>query len=300
MFKKPRVASDSFNGEQVERMAVVSPSEQEMALHVLIYRWLQFGETEPFPNAAPEGLANAVRRDAEKKWRQSAVTSEEKNGDREAPRVGDFFPWDVVPQEEARDILRSVVESTEGAILAAAARDYLERQAVGRKKIKKWKVDGEQTDRLEAQYDAYVKGLHCGKAQVAASSVYELEAERACLLWEPKLDVDAAAAREAQRQTAKKRRQDPDAQQQNAIECREKNRRQDWSGWAATLENKDKRLQDGFHRTGDSWGDSAFDQLSKVKGKAFVKNMQKCKRSSWRGGGALDQGVNSLVFSDSD
>eukprot|EP00392_Amoebophrya_sp_AT5.2_P008216 g8235.t1 len=41
---------------------------------------------------------------------------------------------------------------------------------------------------------------------------------------------------------------------------------------------------------GDSWGDKAFAAMSVVKGKAFVKEMQKKKKASWRGGGAIDMG----------
>jgi len=40
--------------------------------------------------------------------------------------------------------------------------------------------------------------------------------------------------------------------------------------------------------------------MLKVKGKGFRKEMAKKKRASWRGGGSIDQGVNSLTFSDSD
>ncbi|CAD7940013.1 unnamed protein product [Amoebophrya sp. A120] len=97
-----------------------------------------------------------------------------------------------------------------------------------------------------------------------------------------------------------KKKKSKDEPKPDAIECREQNRRQDWNKWAKTLEGKDERLQNGFHRTGDSWGDKAFAQLSVVKGKAFVKQMQKNKRASWRGGGAIDVKVNSYFFSDSD
>merc|ERR1719456_1194564 len=49
---------------------------------------------------------------------------------------------------------------------------------------------------------------------------------------------------------------------------------------------------------GDTWGDQAADDLLKVKGKGFRKEMAKKKRASWRGGGNIDMGVNSLMFSD--
>lgn len=76
--------------------------------------------------------------------------------------------------------------------------------------------------------------------------------------------------------------------------------------WKATI--KDARLLDNTHTSkakfggseGDSWADSAAGDLLKVKGKGFRKEMQKKKRASWKGGGQLDQGVNSIKFDDSD
>jgi hypothetical protein len=82
--------------------------------------------------------------------------------------------------------------------------------------------------------------------------------------------------------------------------------RVDHSKWVATI--KDSRLVDNTHEAkvkfggsmGDSWGDAAAADMIKVKGKGFRKEMQKKKRASWRGGGELDQGVNSIPFPDSD
>jgi len=76
--------------------------------------------------------------------------------------------------------------------------------------------------------------------------------------------------------------------------------------WKATI--KDTRLKDNTHEAkikfgggeGDSWGDKASEDLLKVKGKGFRKEMAKKKRASWRGGGEIDQGVNSIKFEDSD
>lgn len=76
--------------------------------------------------------------------------------------------------------------------------------------------------------------------------------------------------------------------------------------WSATI--KDSRLKDNTHEAkvkfgggeGDSWGDKASEDLLKVKGKGFRKEMAKKKRASWRGGGEIDQGVNSIKFEDSD
>lgn len=53
-----------------------------------------------------------------------------------------------------------------------------------------------------------------------------------------------------------------------------------------------------FEKGGDSWGDQAAEVLGKVKGKGFVKAMQKLKRASWKGQGTIDTGINSVQFSD--
>jgi len=82
-------------------------------------------------------------------------------------------------------------------------------------------------------------------------------------------------------------------------------KRIDDSKWISTI--KDSRLMDNTHKAkdrfgdsaGDSWGDRAAEDMLKVKGKGFRKEMQKKKRSSWRGAGAIDQGVNSVKFDDS-
>eukprot|EP00933_Yihiella_yeosuensis_P077062 TRINITY_DN8714_c0_g1_i14.p1 TRINITY_DN8714_c0_g1~~TRINITY_DN8714_c0_g1_i14.p1 ORF type:complete len:327 (+),score=121.97 TRINITY_DN8714_c0_g1_i14:63-1043(+) len=70
---------------------------------------------------------------------------------------------------------------------------------------------------------------------------------------------------------------------------------------------KDSRLLDNTHlgkakfggSQGDSWADRASEDMLKVKGKGFRKEMQKKKRASWKGTGELDQGVNSIKFADS-
>lgn len=87
-------------------------------------------------------------------------------------------------------------------------------------------------------------------------------------------------------------------------------RRVDDAAWRAKIEKMDPRLLDNTHTakvkfgiavdTGDSWADKASEDLLKVKGKDFRKEMMKKKKASWKGGGALDQGVNSIPFPDSD
>lgn len=76
--------------------------------------------------------------------------------------------------------------------------------------------------------------------------------------------------------------------------------------WKAQI--KDDRLRDNTHLAkqrfgggvGDTWADKASEDLLKVKGKGFRKEMMKKKKASWRGGGELDFGVNSVKFSDSE
>lgn len=63
-------------------------------------------------------------------------------------------------------------------------------------------------------------------------------------------------------------------------------------------ENPD--LKQAWAKRGDSWVSQASNDLGKVKGKDFRKQMQKMKRASWRGTGELDMGVNSMKFPDSD
>eukprot|EP00927_Polykrikos_kofoidii_P034412 TRINITY_DN2920_c0_g2_i1.p1 TRINITY_DN2920_c0_g2~~TRINITY_DN2920_c0_g2_i1.p1 ORF type:complete len:279 (-),score=74.98 TRINITY_DN2920_c0_g2_i1:82-846(-) len=71
------------------------------------------------------------------------------------------------------------------------------------------------------------------------------------------------------------------------------------SKWISTV--KDHRLLDNTHKSlgGDTWGDKASEDLLKVKGKGFRKEMAKKKRASWRGGGEIDQRVLSVKFDDS-
>jgi len=76
--------------------------------------------------------------------------------------------------------------------------------------------------------------------------------------------------------------------------------------WRSTI--KDDRLLDNTHLAkqkfggskGDSWADKASEDLLKVKGKGFRKEMARKKKASWRGGGEIDQGVNSIPLDDSD
>lgn len=83
-------------------------------------------------------------------------------------------------------------------------------------------------------------------------------------------------------------------------------KRIDESKWTSVI--KDSRLLDNTHKAkqkfgnsaGDTWADKASEDLLKVKGKGFRKEMAKKKRASWRGGGELDQGVNSIKFESSD
>lgn len=96
----------------------------------------------------------------------------------------------------------------------------------------------------------------------------------------------------------KRRTENADAPPVDSIASREFNQRENWDKWKIELQGKDSRLVDGNCRAGDAWGNQAASDLGKVKGKGFRKEMAKKKRSSWRGGGALDQGCNSFKFDD--
>lgn len=85
--------------------------------------------------------------------------------------------------------------------------------------------------------------------------------------------------------------------------------RVDEDKWNKTI--KDSRMLDNTHKAkakfgdsggvsaGDTWADRASEDMLKVKGKGFRKEMQKKKRASWKGAGELDQGVNSVPFAQS-
>eukprot|EP00929_Paragymnodinium_shiwhaense_P036839 TRINITY_DN19702_c0_g1_i1.p1 TRINITY_DN19702_c0_g1~~TRINITY_DN19702_c0_g1_i1.p1 ORF type:complete len:254 (-),score=115.49 TRINITY_DN19702_c0_g1_i1:274-1035(-) len=80
----------------------------------------------------------------------------------------------------------------------------------------------------------------------------------------------------------------------------------DHDKWVGVATAKDKRLLDNTHEAkdkygvkGDSWGDQASEDLLKVKGKGFRKEMAKKKRASWRGGGEISQVTNSIPLDDS-
>eukprot|EP00928_Gymnodinium_smaydae_P032765 TRINITY_DN23647_c0_g1_i1.p1 TRINITY_DN23647_c0_g1~~TRINITY_DN23647_c0_g1_i1.p1 ORF type:complete len:289 (-),score=68.91 TRINITY_DN23647_c0_g1_i1:192-1016(-) len=81
--------------------------------------------------------------------------------------------------------------------------------------------------------------------------------------------------------------------------------RVDGAKWTSAV--IDARMLDNSHEAkarfgtsaGDSWADRAAEDLLKVKGKDFRKEMAKKKRATWRGGGAIDQGVNSIKFDES-
>jgi outer membrane biosynthesis protein TonB len=76
-------------------------------------------------------------------------------------------------------------------------------------------------------------------------------------------------------------------------------RRVESEKWETKIKDDKLRITAHKDKGGDSWGDKAAEDLLKVKGKDFRKEMAKKKKASWRGGGAIDQGVNSIKF-DSD
>lgn len=137
-----------------------------------------------------------------------------------------------------------------------------------------------------------------------------------------KRKAEAAAAAEAagEEEPAKKKKKEAAAEEAIELPVKDKKgkkapkehktgeffQREDWSKWTTAI--KDQRMKDNTHEAkkafgggdGDTWADKASEDLLKTKGKGFRKEMAKKKRASWRGGGSLDQGVNSIPFSDSD
>lgn len=84
-------------------------------------------------------------------------------------------------------------------------------------------------------------------------------------------------------------------------------KRVDDDAWRSKIE--DSRLLDNTHKAkqkfgneadGDTWGDKAAEDLGRVRGKDFRKEMMKKKKASWKGGGSIDQSTNSIAFPDSD
>lgn len=125
------------------------------------------------------------------------------------------------------------------------------------------------------------------------------------------LDTPAPAAEAAEEEEAAPATKKSKKEKKQEKEAKEKKvgvpfKRIDEEKWTQAI--KDERLKDNTHLAknkfglgaGDSWADKASEDLLKVKGKGFRKEMAKKKRASWRGGGELDQGVNSVPFDDSD
>ncbi|CAJ1421600.1 unnamed protein product [Effrenium voratum] len=130
-------------------------------------------------------------------------------------------------------------------------------------------------------------------AEAAEAEAAEVEAEA---------EAEAEMSVEVSNKKSKK-------QKKEEKEAKEKStpfKRIDDDKWRATI--KDERLLDNTHlakqkfglSAGDSWADKASEDLLKVKGKGFRKEMAKKKRASWRGGGEIDQGVNSVRLDNSD
>merc|ERR1719266_583494 len=69
--------------------------------------------------------------------------------------------------------------------------------------------------------------------------------------------------------------------------------REEWNKWSESI--KDENLKNNSYEANkqrtdaiDTYADKAAEDLGKVKGKGFRKEMAKKKRSSWRGGGEID------------
>lgn len=128
---------------------------------------------------------------------------------------------------------------------------------------------------------------------------------------EPAVAASAAAPQEAttgdlpEKKKKKKKKQDEGEDEEEKKQSSVPFKRVDDEKWRSMI--KDSRLLDNTHTAkqkfggsvGDTWADKASTDLLAVKGKGFRKEMAKKKRASWRGGGSLDMGVNSIKFSDS-
>eukprot|EP01054_Gregarina_sp_Poly1_P005429 Gregarina_sp_Poly_1__5428@NODE_2868_length_1612_cov_227_714563_g1810_i0_p2_GENE_NODE_2868_length_1612_cov_227_714563_g1810_i0NODE_2868_length_1612_cov_227_714563_g1810_i0_p2_ORF_typecomplete_len236_score52_51SRP40_C/PF05022_12/1_8e04SRP40_C/PF05022_12/5_9e19UPF0561/PF10573_9/19_NODE_2868_length_1612_cov_227_714563_g1810_i0136843 len=67
--------------------------------------------------------------------------------------------------------------------------------------------------------------------------------------------------------------------------------------WKSRAAIKDNSF---WAKGGDDFASKAAAELIRVKGRDFRHEKAKKKKASWRGCGAIDMGVNSIVFEDSD
>lgn len=119
---------------------------------------------------------------------------------------------------------------------------------------------------------------------------------------EPQPEAEAEEQVAPPPKKAKKNKKEPETEKKSGVPFK----RIDDDAWRSTI--KDSRLLDNTHlakakfggSAGDSWADRASEDMLKVKGKGFRKEMQKKKRASWKGSGSIDQGVNSVKFTDSE
>mmetsp|Transcript_40260 Transcript_40260/g.108782 ORF Transcript_40260/g.108782 Transcript_40260/m.108782 type:complete len:252 (-) Transcript_40260:135-890(-) len=138
-------------------------------------------------------------------------------------------------------------------------------------------------------------------AQAAEEPVVEAPKKKRKHEAEEEPAAEAAAEEDAEVDVPKKKKNKKNEDKKPGVPFQ----RIDDAKWRATL--KEDRFIDNTHQAkqkfggsaGDSWGDAAAEDLLKVKGKGFRKEMAKKKRSSWRGGGEIDQGCNSVKFQDS-
>lgn len=140
--------------------------------------------------------------------------------------------------------------------------------------------------------------------EASAGAVAAAEADEPPKKQKRKAEVEAEPVAEVPQEMTKKEKNKQQQQEKQNVPFS----RVDYSKWMATI--KDDRLIDNTHMAkqkfggsvGDSWGDAAAVDMLKVKGKGFRKEMAKKKRASWRGGGEIDQGCNSirLAFSSDE
>lgn len=212
----------------------------------------------------------------------------------------------AVVEEVSKKKKKKSKTEEEPEVVAEATVEEPEVEEVPKKKKKKDKKAVEEVVEEVAEVEEAPKKKKKDKKAKVADVEVVAEAE--------KENVEVAPV-EASAEVSKKRSIDADAD--NCEEVVEKPykkpktvdrfERVNDAEWRAKIAGK-QQLIDNSHEAkarfggsvGDSWGDAAAGDMIKVKGKGFRKEMQKKKRASWKGTGELDQGVNSIPFSDSE
>lgn len=283
-------ATAAAEGEKAVKQ--IDPSEEEMLLLPSVRNYLAESDNDK--------VAKAFKKEAETRYGEDTLPWDMEGM---IPELKLFFPKGAEPGTILATVAAYLVAKKKGSSVFEKTIEKLSKKAGNTPSagelgelyqafISKPAVSESDKAAKKAKKAAKKAEKAAAVAAAAKAKATPMVIEEEILNWQPKAE-HKMQEKTKEEKAEEKKKFDP-------IACREANRRQDWDKWAATLEGKDERLTDGFHRTGDSWGDSAFADLSKVKGKSFVKEMQKKKRASWRGGGQIDTKINSYIYPDSD